>query len=290
MKHFGILFVIFLCVSCGKTITITCKDLPKAEQTAGRVNFNNSLEKVTCQADTPFTNEDLNKRYSSFFQTPFLLYEIKNLKSSTRMKKVSSPGDSNVAESEYFLSKKKNPLYYIRAFSRFSMIKNWNQGMMVHTLYYETERSPFNRYTYRRNEVDDSLDAESVLWPNNLLSACYEFTNNNVLFTGDKNKQFIIDNFRLEIDWKYFTLNSAEFDSQNNMKYMEISHSKGNKPFPPEITTIKIEPCMLKLPNVSLDKCGLIKKMLKDMVIYYYCDITSEEDFCKGWPNIFRSF
>ena len=285
MKQFGIVFFIFLCVSCKKeTTTITCKDLPKAEQT---INFNNSLEKVTCTADAPFINEDLNRHYSSFFQTPFFLYEIKNLKSLTEMIKISFPNDSNEAEQEYFKSKKRNPLYYIKAFSASSMEKDWTQGMMVHTLYYKTEEPPFDRYTYRLNETDDSL-AEYVVGPNNLLSACYEFTNSNISFTGDNDKQFIIYNFMLEINEQLFTLDSAEFDNQNNMKYMKISHFKGNKLFPPKITTIKIEPCMLKLPDASVDKCEIIKKMLKDMFVYYYCP-HSKGNFCKGWPHIFRN-
>ena len=96
-----------------------------------------------------------------------------------------------------------------------------------------------------------------------------------------------------EINEKFFEVNKAEFDNQNNMKYIQILTRHGYSfVYPDQTEQIKIEACMLKSPEPVVDKCGIIKKMLKDMVFYDCWQHRLDDDsLCKkaGWPNIEKS-
>ena len=171
LKTSFILFFFFCLTSCArKDILVTCKDLPKEELTT-TVQFN---EPISCIADSPFTDESLNKFYGSFFQRSFSIYEVKNLKSTTTTSKTIHHSE-NLIETRYLQSKASKPLYYIRAFSPYYVkvppdsMKNLieTRERAFHILYYETV---------------DEHSSEEVDEPNNFIALDYELVNENVVF------------------------------------------------------------------------------------------------------------
>ena len=309
-------------ISCSNSIhnALTYKDLPQ-EQTTKYIDFNEAKEQITCQANTPFEDEELNLVYASFFQKPFLMYKVKGVKGSGDIEKAVDLTRNNNKIISTSLRFKDNveerPLYYIISFSPylfFNKPKKENYENIFHTLYYEVlDKEPTTdeiKTKYYREELSE-FKKTLLFWgetsykgisyttvqPLNFLSLYYKLsdnTNSDGLFI-EKNQRTLsefgikLNTFSdLELD-DFFFFQKAQFDNQNNIDYLQIESTKQiSMIFPPytEITTIKISARMLESLTSAIDKCGIIKKMLKDMI----CSVSdSEGQPCNINKQIFLS-
>ena len=318
LTYLGILFFSSFNFACSKQIynTITCEDIP-SEQITEPVNFKETVAQIACLVDSPFENEKLNQAYASFFQTPFLMYQVKGVKGASDMTISTTLTRNNDSTMINYLSFKDNvkeqPLYYIKSFSSFSFpphfssnhLKKEEHDNIFHSLYYETrDREPtINEIKIKLNkevlpEIHNILTSwgetsykgvsYKVILPHNLLSLYYK-TTSNLRIDGSfiEQDQETISESILDLELStfydsklkphFFNFDDALFDKQNNIDYLQITGIKFlSLLFPPytEITTIKISSCLLEPPKPTVDKCRIIKRMLKDMI----CSASNFED------------